>query len=74
MSTVTATPAEVSGMTFEKTEQQLAIEEMVRKFAQEHIKLHIMEWDEAQTFPVETMKKLGEQGLAFGGDSRGDAI
>lgn len=36
---------------------------MVRDFAEKHIRPHVMEWDEAQTFPVETFKKLGELGL-----------
>lgn len=62
MSTITANPTQ-TGMTFEKTEQQKAIIEMVSKFAETHIRPNIMEWDEAQTYPVETMKKLGEQGL-----------
>ncbi|MEY3711360.1 MAG: hypothetical protein RL104_143 [Bacteroidota bacterium] len=33
------------------------------EFASQRIAPHVMEWDEAQTFPVETMKKMGELGL-----------
>ncbi|KXK39654.1 MAG: butyryl-CoA dehydrogenase [Bacteroidetes bacterium OLB9] len=39
------------------------IEESARTFAQQHILPHVMEWDEAQYFPVETMRALGELGF-----------
>ena len=39
------------------------IEQSARDFAENHIRPHVMEWDEAQHFPVETMKKLGELGF-----------
>jgi alkylation response protein AidB-like acyl-CoA dehydrogenase len=39
------------------------IEESARDFAEKNIRPHVMEWDEAQTFPVETMKKMGELGF-----------
>ncbi|PMB13718.1 acyl-CoA dehydrogenase [Fischerella thermalis CCMEE 5319] len=35
----------------------------VREFAEKHIRPHVMEWDEAQHFPIDVMKKLGEIGL-----------
>ncbi len=38
------------------------IRESVRDFAETHIRPFIMEWDEAQYFPIELMHKLGEQG------------
>jgi alkylation response protein AidB-like acyl-CoA dehydrogenase len=50
-------------MNFSQSETQKMIAETVRDFCEQHIRPHIMEWDEAQTFPVETMKKLGELGL-----------
>jgi len=50
-------------MHFGKTETQEMIAQTVRDFCEQNIKPHIMEWDEAQTFPVEAMKKLGELGL-----------
>ena len=39
------------------------IEQSAKDFAEQYIRPHVMEWDEAQHFPVETMKKLGEQGF-----------
>ncbi len=39
------------------------IRESARDFAETYIRPHIMEWDENQTFPVETMKKMGEYGF-----------
>lgn len=50
-------------MDFNINEQQLMIADMIRKFGNEHIRPQLMEWDEAQTFPVEVFKKLGELGL-----------
>lgn len=39
------------------------VKESARDFAERHIRPHVMEWDEAQTFPVEVFKKLGELGM-----------
>jgi alkylation response protein AidB-like acyl-CoA dehydrogenase len=50
-------------MNFEYTETQKMIAESVRDFAQQHIKPHIMEWDESQIFPVELFRKIGEMGF-----------
>ncbi len=50
-------------MNFEINENQRMIADMIRKFGEEHIKPKMMEWDEAQTFPVEVFKKLGDLGL-----------
>ncbi|WP_371135126.1 acyl-CoA dehydrogenase [Daejeonella sp.] len=50
-------------MNFSISENQQMVIAMVRDFAEKHIRPHVMEWDEAQTFPVETFKKLGELGL-----------
>ena len=52
-----------AGMNFSLSENQQMVISMVRDFAEKHIRPHVMEWDEAQTFPVETFKKLGELGL-----------
>jgi alkylation response protein AidB-like acyl-CoA dehydrogenase len=38
------------------------IRESVRDFAETHIRPYIMEWDEAQHFPIDLMHKLGDQG------------
>ncbi|MBK9670727.1 MAG: acyl-CoA dehydrogenase family protein [Bacteroidetes bacterium] len=50
-------------MNFSINENQTMIADMIRKFGEEHIRPKMMEWDEAQTFPVEEFKKLGELGL-----------
>jgi alkylation response protein AidB-like acyl-CoA dehydrogenase len=50
-------------MDFRLTDEQQQIRATVREFAESEIKPHIMEWDEAQTFPLETVKKLGELGM-----------
>lgn len=39
------------------------IEESAKTFAHQHILPHVMEWDEAQYFPVETMRALGDLGF-----------
>lgn len=51
------------GMNFMPNENQQMIADMIRKFGKEHIYPKMMEWDEAQTFPVDVFKKLGELGL-----------
>jgi alkylation response protein AidB-like acyl-CoA dehydrogenase len=50
-------------MNFEYNETQAMIAQSIRDFAEQHIRPHIMEWDEAQTFPVPLFKKLGEMGF-----------
>ncbi len=50
-------------MEFTLSENQIMIAEMIRKFGEENIRPKLMEWDEAQEFPVPVMKKLGELGL-----------
>ena len=39
------------------------IRQTVRDFAEKHIRPHIMEWDESQTFPLHVFKELGQLGL-----------
>jgi alkylation response protein AidB-like acyl-CoA dehydrogenase len=48
---------------FSETETQQSVKAMVRDFAEKNIRPRIMEWDEAQHFPVELFKQLGELGL-----------
>ena len=55
--------AEQNGPNFRQTENQQMIINMVRDFAEKNIRPYVMEWDEAQIFPVETFKKLGDLGL-----------
>src|SRR5690606_32005747 len=50
-------------MDFKYTETQQQIAEMVRDFANKEIRPKMMEWDEAQYFPVELFRKMGELGL-----------
>ena len=50
-------------MDFTYTDTQLSIAEMVRDFANKHIRPQMMEWDESQKFPVELFHKMGELGL-----------
>lgn len=50
-------------MDFKLSENQKFISESAREFAKQHIEPHIMEWDEAQHFPVEVFKKAGEMGF-----------
>lgn len=50
-------------MNFFPTESQKMVEQMARDFAEKHIRPFVMEWDEAQLFPVETMKELGKLGM-----------
>ena len=54
-------PAELS-LTFQFTEEQEVIRRSVREFADNELRPHVMEWDEAQTFPLEVIKKLGKLG------------
>ena len=49
-------------MDFEYTPEQLQLRKAVREFAESEIAPHVMEWDEAQSFPLEVIKKLGELG------------
>src|SRR5712692_8663603 len=50
-------------MDFRLTEEQIQIQQTVRDFAESEIKPHVMEWDEAQTFPAAVVKKAGELGM-----------
>ncbi len=50
-------------MNFSISETQKMVAEAARDFAEKNIRPNIMKWDEAQTFPVEIFKKLGELGM-----------
>ena len=50
-------------MNFELSEEQKQIKYSIREFAESEIRPHVMEWDEAQHFPVELRPKLAELGL-----------
>ena len=48
---------------FDFTEEQLAVRDMVRRFARERIAPIAADLDERQEFPTETFKELGEMGI-----------
>ncbi len=50
-------------MDFSLTAEQQQIKQMVRDFAATEILPNVMEWDEAQHFPLPVVKQLGELGL-----------
>ncbi len=50
-------------MSFSETENQQLVRQMVRDFGAAEIVPHMMEWDEAQIFPVSLFRKLGKLGL-----------
>jgi short/branched chain acyl-CoA dehydrogenase len=47
----------------EFTEEQQALRKVVRDFAEGEIAPHAEAWDEGHTFPVETVRQMGELGL-----------
>jgi len=47
---------------FEYTPEQIALRKAVREFAEAEIAPHVMEWDEAQTFPLDVIRHLGKLG------------
>jgi len=49
-------------MDFEFTPEQVQLRKAVREFAEGEIAPHVMEWDEAQEFPLEVVRKLGKLG------------
>lgn len=57
---LTDTPA---GFEFSVSENQRMVGQMARDFAEKNIRPYVMEWDEAQHFPLELFKKLGELGM-----------
>lgn len=50
-------------MDFQQTDTQVHIAEMIRDFANKHIRPNMMEWDETQKFPKELFHQMGELGL-----------
>ncbi|MGB5238937.1 MAG: acyl-CoA dehydrogenase family protein [Flavobacteriaceae bacterium] len=50
-------------MGFDYTETHKLVANSARDFAEQYIRPHVMEWDEAQHFPVELFKKAGEMGF-----------
>src|ERR1700704_5598456 len=50
-------------MDFKNSELTGQVAQTARDFAQQYIKPHLMEWDEAQTFPIHIFKELGKLGM-----------
>ena len=50
-------------MTFELTEEQIAVQKAAREFAQTVLLPGVIERDETQTFPTEEIRKMGELGF-----------
>ncbi len=50
-------------MDFELTEEQKAIKQAVREFAESEVRPHVSEWDETQHFPREILGGLARLGL-----------
>ncbi len=58
-----STSVEQTGISFEETENQKMIAEMIQDFGSVEIKPKMMEWDESQEFPIALFKKMGALGL-----------
>ena len=50
-------------MDFTYPDDVVQVRRVAREFAENEIRPHVMEWDEAQTFPREILRKLGELGF-----------
>jgi alkylation response protein AidB-like acyl-CoA dehydrogenase len=50
-------------MDFELNEEQEQIKRSIREFAEAELAPHVLEWDEAQHFPVEMQPKFAELGI-----------
>ncbi|MGZ5190313.1 MAG: acyl-CoA dehydrogenase family protein, partial [Flavisolibacter sp.] len=50
-------------MNFETSELTAQVATTARDFATQHIKPYVMDWDETQEFPIQTLKEMGKLGL-----------
>jgi alkylation response protein AidB-like acyl-CoA dehydrogenase len=50
-------------MNFQSAEITQQVAQTARDFAQQHIRPHVMKWDESQEFPVHIFKELGKLGM-----------
>ncbi len=50
-------------LSFETTDNQIMIAQMVRDFAERNIRPNLMEWDEKQIFPIDLFREMGKLGL-----------
>jgi alkylation response protein AidB-like acyl-CoA dehydrogenase len=64
-------------MDFALSEEQQAIREMARSFAEEEIAPFALDWDESKHFPIDTLRKagaLGMGGIYVGEDAGGSGL
>lgn len=54
---------EFTSLDFHLSEDQQAIKQVARDFAESEIRPHVMEWDESQHFPMEAFSKMAELGF-----------
>lgn len=50
-------------MNFQPSETTLHVAAAARDFAEQHIRPYVMEWDEAQHFPIDTFRAMGQLGM-----------
>ncbi|HVF92404.1 MAG TPA: acyl-CoA dehydrogenase family protein [Blastocatellia bacterium] len=50
-------------MDFELNEEQQQTKQSIREFAEAELRPHVMEWDEAQRFPLELLPKFADLGI-----------
>jgi alkylation response protein AidB-like acyl-CoA dehydrogenase len=55
--------ATAPGIEFSMPESAQQVADMVRKYAEEHVRPVVMQYDESQEFPIGIMKELGKLGL-----------
>jgi alkylation response protein AidB-like acyl-CoA dehydrogenase len=56
-------PHEAAGRVFALSDEQLAIRDMARSFAQEQLAPHAVEWDEKKHFPVDVIRDAAALGM-----------
>jgi alkylation response protein AidB-like acyl-CoA dehydrogenase len=74
---LTAEDAPVTAMDFDLSEEQRAIQDTARAFARDEMMPFAREWDETETFPVDTLRRaaaLGFGGIYVGADVGGSAL
>jgi glutaryl-CoA dehydrogenase (non-decarboxylating) len=54
------------GMDFAFTEEQLAVKQLARSFAEREVRDHVATWDAQETYPAEMVHRLGAVGLMGG--------
>lgn len=52
-----------AAISFDETENQKMISQMIRDFGAREIRPYMMDWDETQEFPVDLFKEMGSLGL-----------